>query len=742
MADDAIVKLRLILEQAAQAKVERGIQDVANYLGELDEQDFDNLVNSLEKIAKETEAVNARFKQANEEAAALRKKAQAFQSVGIGLSAVGGAIVGAYVLNSKKYISFIESAGIKNDEVATRWIAASKKIDNAWLNVGRSTSTVLLPLLERAATLMEKMAMAVERNPDAVKAILNVGIAASVMGAVALAAAKGIRIYADLKFLAAQVAHTRSMDRLSAAMLGQNVGAAGGSVIGGATKTLGTVALYAAVVYFGAQAGAAIGNALGKIAYGESWKKQDLGDAGLTAARLPVVGLGALAIILERMGGKAGKAGDALGDQITKYDAWLRSLGLGKKGVEEMETALRDFEAEAKQAAEETRQMGMALSRVEVLINLEKNLAALDSELEKSIADVRADATDRIADAKVRLNRTLQDISSDLNKNLANLAKNFAKSNQSAEASYQKQRAETVQAGEEQIQKIREDAAEKLRRLEMDHAERMDELTRSRDALGLAKEQRKFEDDKKELDESTSKQVAESRQQTRIRLQEQRAAFQEEQMQRREQYLEQVAEARAMADERRKEAQEEHKMQLMEIDAQKNERIQQLRTAHYEERLAMINNARETLIDLDSVLKQERMMKHNYYQAMLTDAQSFMNSYFQAMGAGLRSTSVPAQPVSSYPVGNLGATFRRQSGGYVDKGLYELHDREYVLSAATTRALEGMIGGRLTQQSVLGAGRGAVTWNDERRFYAGVKPEERRMITEDTMEVLAGALGA
>jgi hypothetical protein len=46
----------------------------------------------------------------------------------------------------------------------------------------------------------------------------------------------------------------------------------------------------------------------------------------------------------------------------------------------------------------------------------------------------------------------------------------------------------------------------------------------------------------------------------------------------------------------------------------------------------------------------------------------------------------------------------RAAGGYVENGVYRLGERgqEFVLNAGTTRAAEGLIGGRLTQGRALG----------------------------------------
>lgn len=69
---------------------------------------------------------------------------------------------------------------------------------------------------------------------------------------------------------------------------------------------------------------------------------------------------------------------------------------------------------------------------------------------------------------------------------------------------------------------------------------------------------------------------------------------------------------------------------------------------------------------------------------------------------------------------------------------------EFVLSGDTTKAAEMLIGGRLTQDTLMAAlrgnGRSQVTWNDNRRFDSRLSGDDRRAIQNDTMQTLAGVL--
>lgn len=68
--------------------------------------------------------------------------------------------------------------------------------------------------------------------------------------------------------------------------------------------------------------------------------------------------------------------------------------------------------------------------------------------------------------------------------------------------------------------------------------------------------------------------------------------------------------------------------------------------------------------------------------------------------------------------------------------------REFMLSNPTVRAAERIIGGTLTQERLLSAlsSNKQLTYNDSRRFDSRVSASERRMIANETLSLLSGAL--
>lgn len=745
MADNLKLLLSILLDKAAQKDVERGLDSMSKKLEGLDEAELDQLVNEFEKIISAAEEANAKLTDTKKQIEQLNRAAATIGRIGTGLAAFGGATIGAYTLSAKNYVKFIEEAGIKNDEVANRWIAATKRIENAQLNIGQATATALIPYLEKAAELIERVANAVQQNPEAVKGLLNLAGAASVMGAIAIAVSKGLKIYGDALYMTALAQHSLTMQQHAAALLGTKFTGGGipgtGAGLGGAAKTIGTVALYASAVVIGAELGAALGNALGKLVYGEDYKKQGINDALLTATRLANTPIALLAAGLEKMGGKAGELGDALGDNITKADQLAQKvLGVGQSS-DAAAGGLSDFAAKAEAAAAAAEKAAQSQQRYASAMQVVSNLAQANAQAERQyqsgIAQIYSSAGGSYSAAGNRLRSSLAKIDTDLKSNLAKLSTDFAKQQIEAEQDFQKQRAETIQQANENVRQIHEDAQEQLRQLEQDHSDRMYDLSIARDALGIIQENRRFDRERAEIANNTQKQVAEIRRQAQIQLAEQRQAFVEQQNERRQEYELQRKEAQMEAEQQRKEAQLAHAQEIREIGRQVAERAAELRRGYYEERRQRIQAAGEQLRDLGYTLQSERLLRMQYYTSILGDARSFMTS-FQAALASARTTTSGISGTTGRISGGVTIPLR-QTGGY-GPGLVERGD-EFVLNPRTTRAAESLVGARLNQSNIFAAMRGNVTLNDQRRFYGGISPEEKRMIDDSTREQVEYLVG-
>jgi len=266
MADDILLKI--LLDKAAQSGVERGIDSISKKIEGLDDQELNDLLDQFNQVIDKVDEANKRFAESKKQIEELNRISGKIGQVGTALAGVGASIVGAYTLSAKGYIDYIEKAGIKNDQVANRWIAATGRIKNAQLNLGASAAQALLPYLEKTASLVEKIANAAAQNPEAVRDVLGAGVAASVLGALALAVSKGIKIYSDAAYIAALANHSAAMREFVGSQALGGVKGGGAAGIGGTVlKSAGLVAIGTAIAL---AITTAIGNALAKTDLGKS----------------------------------------------------------------------------------------------------------------------------------------------------------------------------------------------------------------------------------------------------------------------------------------------------------------------------------------------------------------------------------------------------------------------------------------------------------------------------------------
>ncbi|MEO6565203.1 MAG: hypothetical protein ABIO63_04145, partial [Casimicrobiaceae bacterium] len=197
--------------------------------------------------------------------------------LGVGVGIVGGAFAFAskYVRDAKE-----------STKVTLQWKAAQESMARSSARVGEVVATQALPLLIRAATIAEKTAQFVERNPELVRTALNVGLVTAGVSVLGLMVSKGIKLYADTAYLAtvpiqlkaAQLQSAAAAEQLIAAKLrakslgvdiagGVPGGKAGGGLLAGSSPILGTILAVLGGAVVGAKINDLITKATGQGAY-------------------------------------------------------------------------------------------------------------------------------------------------------------------------------------------------------------------------------------------------------------------------------------------------------------------------------------------------------------------------------------------------------------------------------------------------------------------------------------------
>ena len=144
----------------------------------VDEQNLDKAKKATDDLTKGLEKTKKSAEEAAKSFARIRETAERVRATGLQVAAAGGAIVAPLALAARAYI---QQAG-EAESTSRRWNKAMQDIQQSQINVGRVAAQQILPYLEKAADLAEKIAQYAEDHPDVVKAALGIGGSLVVIG--------------------------------------------------------------------------------------------------------------------------------------------------------------------------------------------------------------------------------------------------------------------------------------------------------------------------------------------------------------------------------------------------------------------------------------------------------------------------------------------------------------------------------------------------------------------------------
>lgn len=688
MADRLDVLLGILLDKAAQKDVERGMDSIIDKVGELDDAQLDKIAEQLKEVQKETQALDDRFAQARQQAERLNTTAGKLSQISTGIFAAGTAVVAGASLAAQNYVKFVEQAGIQGDVTADRWIAASKRVKNAQLNLGQDAAQALLPVYEQIATLAEKVASFANAHPELVQAAINTGIIVAATGAIGLAVSKGIRLVADFKYLAATAEYSLATARfeksvqefLAGEVLGGKGGGAAAAAGGGLLSKAGNVAKIATLavgeIILATAATNALLDAVGAPRLQEMFKSEIE-----FVKRLPDVFSGKI------------KLNDLAAEVIHMAEASRDA----RNGVKELDSGLRDFQQEAnlqqatqsyiqyRQQEAQAEQQYMA-QREQIVQQGAAQLAQIEANYAKQRTQLASQYASQSAQALDNFNYQQAQALEQFNRNEARAVDDYNKSRTQAREDYQKEETQSAQDHQREMQRLEEESQDRQR-----------DLIAARDALGLVKERRDLARRQQQAEEDYSVERARRKQELRQRLADLDAQFQQEQERRREdfayqqaqaaeQFARQQEQAKQQYEERVKQLDEQHRQELEQSRQQTAEKLREIEIQFRQEQITRRNAFYDILRDLNANLLNEEKTRLAYYQRMQQDLLNFLNT--TANAAGGRGSTLPG-----YKPGF-------QHGGYTPEGAIRAHQGEWVADRETTNALERTVGGRLTQDSV------------------------------------------
>lgn len=679
----------------------------------------------------------------------LRNQSQQLQQVSqVGLG-VGVGIVGGIFGFASKYVNDAKEA----TSVTVAWKEAQESLGESGQKIGATFAQEALPLLQKAAETAEKAAAFVEKHPEIVRAALNAGLVIAGLSAVGLAVSKGIKLYADQLYLssiplqlqAGQLQASAAKEQLIAARLraGQKVDldvpapvstqrpVAGGNVLG----TLAKVTLIATSVIIGAELGLALGNAIAKLLdpNAKDMTRQEVLFFG---------GVRAIEAIQQKFNNMlievSSKMPDLFGGRT------LRSLGqLSNQGLQQVDAFFKelllgtDELASATEKLQGVRGSGQFEAVLKAYEDYKRDDLALVQRHHAERAKTISDALKAEAKENEEYARNTARVRAQLSRSIAEATRSYEEQSRQAEEQNAQERARIIRDGGIEIQRIEENLQESLRKLRLGHEDRLDELVAARDALGIVKENQRYNRERAEEIRQSNLEIRQRRADLAIRLQDLQQNFQQERAERFNEFQARLTEIRANAQEQLKELAARHREELNEIRNNRIERLRELDDQLREERSRRHEYFLDQIRNLDAALLGEAELRKRRQDEMIAELDRFLLAYQSGLS---RLHTTPTN---------------RAAGGYATYGTYLLGDSagggrgkaEYVLGGNLTELAERVLGGRLTQErmaalfgSMSGGNNKNVVYNDNRRLNSQISAADRNRMVDDSLEAFGTLL--
>jgi hypothetical protein len=644
-----------------------------------------------------------------------------------------------------KFIALASGTGIGAD-----WANTMKKIENSFARIGAIMARTLMPYLEQAASIMEDIATFAEAHPELVSAAVMTGGLSLVLGkALALLASFGMMTSALTTlnlFKNAGIGGGIVLGKVfGTALEGQTVGAGiakaiqakliGGAPMVGMTlgKTIAMAFLQYAVIPFGAA-----------VAAWEIWK---FGEK--TVQRLK--GVKEEDIKTSSLSDLGRNAQYVFGGILISFPALLNKLGLVSEESFLKVAKLAQIIAGLGKASE----TGLSKEAVDAYAAYDKQRVKLEEEYENQRTQIVADAgAERVAlesQYESDRNKLIADYANqtvtktvDYTKKLETIESEYMQGGIDAWAKYQADLASLNADFKQAELEAAQDHQERLRKLAQEHADNVEHLTNTRDALGLAQENRDYKRKVDEENRQYAQDDARRHADYKRKLAELAAQYALEEAKRKEEYEKQKLEmsasyteqaaitaqalATALAELDKKHAEEEKKLEETE-----KKQLSELDSAHSKQESELEQSLNDQLNTLKVWTGAMKEKYDAYYEQMKLDLDAF-----------IKAMEEKAAAAGGTPIEGSNA-----SGGYTTPGLWRMHGSEFTLNPSTTSMAEKLTSGRLTQGGIIGAlsRAGNVIVNQTLRFSGELGASDKRQIQKiakesamnGVMQAMAGA---
>jgi hypothetical protein len=576
---------------------------------------------------------------------------------------------------------FIEQTGMAS-EVSARWAVAQQNIGKSITRIGSVMAESMLPMLETASDVLDKVADFVEKNPWIAQSIAYIGGFASLVGTLMIGIGSVIQALGVFQMLGgAQFLAGLTNGAIGTAAVaggaGAGAGAAGASVL---------AALTAAAPFIGAAIGLAAAVIITK-SFKAPGSELSYWDEAIISLKKSisnfVVGMTLALFGAERAKEVFLSLGDSLGLIADNGDQASKSMVI-------TDTELKAFIAYRQQEAEAEKRYGD--ERTKIVEDSAKQRADIEANYEKRRNDIIKNYENSDTENLARLNEKK-----------VKAARESIKQENDAEADYYRRRMIMARDYSIEVQREEEDHQRKMRRMQEDHNQRSADLLMEADAWGLLREDQKYEQDRRNAEEDYRVEAARRSEDFARKLGDMEAEFALQREQRQKQRAQNLADEQAAYIQERAKNQEKMKQELADLDAQNKEelakadiqakdKLRQLDKSYQDDKARRQRAFADQLRDLDASLLNEQNTRNAYYNAMTNDLKTWLATY-----RGVLQSNLP---------------------GYPTNGVQGLSNKT--------------LGGKSSSMGV--------TYNDNRKIAGDVSPQMRDALKADTLSAVREAI--
>jgi hypothetical protein len=517
---------------------DRGIEVFLRFV--LDRQTVQQVKSGALSVDKALKQVQAQTEKTQKQMDQVRNWAGYFGDLSTSALFFGAAVSGPLLLSIHQFVGATGQA----DAVSRDWLSSTDELQRSYQRIGRVSAQAVLPALEFAADVAEKLAGYAEDHPGAIQALLYGGGALVGLAAVGEAVERGVRLYADAvslatttKAAATQLLAGKLMDQAASKQAGAATGMQKGGLLGGVGGLPGGKALaLAGAIGGGIFAGNEIANAVtGDPEYaGRTWRQMAaLPGAAAISALLPLFeSIGVISPeTAKSLGSSFGEIYGAFGNQgvaagLTELGQFLGLAGeAGDKAEEANESAKEMFLNQAQalkgfiafQAAGQQAEAQYQEQRSAIISEAEAERERLTQQSEErrtrmveSFASQQAEALAEFERGRKRAERDFERSEvkalADFSEERGRFLEEWRDSEADAESEYYTRRMERAAQFDKETERAEAKHQKNARRAQQDHWLRLEDAIRTQDAGAFIREQRDYEIQRRRREEDFGEQ--------------------------------------------------------------------------------------------------------------------------------------------------------------------------------------------------------------------------------------------